>query len=875
MSKELGKAVGLGLLTFGLGSFIGGVAALGRAGAAVGQFLHWQGTMQVLGAAAAAFTGQPTRRAHFSVKGNQFGAALTLPICFGKVRVGGPLVFLGTTGTKNEYLHYAVPVACTHAGGTGALLALYINGRKIAAADIDGSGDVTAGDFAGLVNVRWYNGTATQNVDSTLDSAFGLWASTATGRRVAYAALRFYYNEANDKAFQKAFPGGQAPAVEVAFEGCKVYDPRADDTNGGTGAQRYATPTTWAYNANPILCDATYKIMSRKADKGWGVAAATGIDWDTVADGADVADGDITVPNGSGGSTTIDRYACGVVLDTKRTKRQNSELILSTCLGKAVQVGSQFKLYAGAYDSPATTIDETWLAGGVVSRPKVALGRAFNAFKVIYTRADNDFKDDVSALRKSAAYEAADGDQYLEQELSIPTDNEYRAQYLALVQLDLSRYQRTLVVPCNAKMLDLEPWEPVTVDIDTGHRTYTGTFRVVDWDWNGGSGTVTLQEYAAAPYSQDVANFEQKNATSTPSIVEETPPTPTGLAATGALDQITLDWDPSPTAASTWVVVFEATSSGGSFSEIDEVSGGTTRYIIPKTAAVTRYYKIKRRDSRGNLSAFSSEVTATSTHAADGATAGADWATNLTSRPGELTDGRVSAGLDGIGDLNRNITSTRANSSNVLRRTSGGLFSGDLDATLGAAWGSNLSGRPTELTDGRVATGLNGSGNLQSAVLASATIDGTVASTVRQNAADGDALTVAGSNIRLADARNGIHLGPSNPGARTSNYPNTNLAAEDDGATATVTIIATTLYVGSRSTSNSAASATGLAFSTAYDVGHNDANLAGGAPTLIANTRTGDGIAQGDAQIYDGGVTTPADGGIPTGGNGGGGGYPP
>lgn len=95
-----------------------------------------------------------------------------------------------------------------------------------------------------------------------------------------------------------------------------------------------------------------------------------------------------------------------------------------------------------------------------------------------------------------------------------------------------------------------------------------------------------------------------------------------------------------------------------------------------------------------------------------GATAGADWASNLTSRPTELTDGRVSAGLNASGDLNRNITTTRANSSNLLRYTSGGLFTGDLAATAGADWSSNLTNRPTELTDGRVSAGLNASGVL-------------------------------------------------------------------------------------------------------------------------------------------------------------------
>jgi len=53
-------------------------------------------------------------------------------------------------------------------------------------------------------------------------------------------------------------------------------------------------------------------------------------------------------------------------------------------------------------------------------------------------------------------------------------------------------------------------------------------------------------------------------------------------------------------------------------------------------------------------------------------------------------------------------------------------YSGDLNATLGANWSTNLTSRPTELTDGRVATGLNSSGRVAS-VIRGADLTGTAA----------------------------------------------------------------------------------------------------------------------------------------------------
>lgn len=110
----------------------------------------------------------------------------------------------------------------------------------------------------------------------------------------------------------------------------------------------------------------------------------------------------------------------------------------------------------------------------------------------------------------------------------------------------------------------------------------------------------------------------------------------------------------------------------------------------------------------------------------------ASWTTQITGRPTELTDGRITTALNSSGILQTNITSTLADSSNILRRTAGGLFTGELAADVtsthtaaaitgqgalatlsSAAWATQVSGRPTELTDGRITTALNSSGILQ------------------------------------------------------------------------------------------------------------------------------------------------------------------
>lgn len=770
MSKEAARSIGIGLLTFGIGTLVSGTAGL--AIRAIGTNIALSGASQALAAT-------PGRAAKFQSKGNPISPTAALPIIFGKTRVDGPMAFVGVTGTDQRDLHYAVGFSASHAGGCGGVTDLYLDGRKIAEANIDwaGTGEVSTGDFATFVNGRRYAGTSTQTVDTTLDTAFASWASTAYGRYICYAALRFRFDKAADQAFQKAFPGGRFPMVEATVKGVKVYDPRLDSTNGGAGAHRYTDPLTWEYTnggtdigANPALQAATYLMMARNVG-GWGLDGSTDIDWTSVATAANDCATTITVPNGSGGSTTIAKYTGNLAVDTLRNKWDNLQLICSSMLGRAVVVGNKIKIYAGAYTTPATTITETWLAEGkIVRRPKVPVNRVYNFVKCAYRRADNDYNEDVCNPFTSSAYETADSNRRLPKEISgVGIDHEYRAQYVCNVIGRRSREMDTLILPCNAKALDVEPWEIVTLNITLpSGRALTGTWRIVALEeWDGGGASLTLQPESSALWASTYpTDYTERNAPSAPSLTEETPPLPTNFAATGTATGIDLTWDPLNVQHQLYVLLYRSTTSGGTFSLIRSTDGKATVCSDVFTTRTTYYYKIKVRDARGNLSAYSSEVTATG------------------------------GSLDQVAD----------------------------GATYGKILGSELSSGAHKLT-------------------------------------------VAGSNVRTADARNVNQIFASNSGATLSAQP---LTAADVGATATITVAAFTLYIGSLSVAYNSGSITGLSFSTVYYVYCDDANLAGGTVTFSATTSRLT-PSQANARIYLGKITTPADGAGGTGGSGGGG----
>jgi hypothetical protein len=226
------------------------------------------------------------------------------------------------------------------------------------------------------------------------------------------------------------------------------------------------------------------------------------------------------------------------------------------------------------------------------------------------------------------------------------------------------------------------------------------------------------------------------------------------------------------------------------------------------------------------------------------ATVGANWSTNLTSRPTELTDGRVSAGLDGSGDLNRNVTTSRRDSSNLLGRTSGGLFTGELNADLTSTHTSSDTSN----------------------------VDGTAASTVRSRANDGWNLTQAASGVRLGDQRNMVGAGTTNRISFQSTT--TPVTGGRDLLNASydywIRVNAHDIYIGGTTYSIAEAYVYELAANTDYYAYYDTAsyNFSGYTPSVTTSAAT---VMGSKDRHYFGKAHTPNSGGSGGGGVGGGG----
>ncbi len=142
-----------------------------------------------------------------------------------------------------------------------------------------------------------YTGTATQTVNAALQAAWLLqsigYADAMLGE--AYVVVRIpdstNYRMGN---------------ITVTARMLKVYDPRLDSTNGGSGPQRLTDASTWTWSRNPVLALAHFL-----STPGFGPEET--LDWSTVATCAAIADQTLTL-----GAVTQTRRTVDIFFDQQQ-----------------------------------------------------------------------------------------------------------------------------------------------------------------------------------------------------------------------------------------------------------------------------------------------------------------------------------------------------------------------------------------------------------------------------------------------------------------------------------------------------------------------------------------------------------------------------
>jgi len=541
-------------------------------------------------------------------------------IIYGTARTSGPVVYTNTAptpGTNDNSTLWTVISLCQHE--IEDITEIWLDGDQILSSAIDwaGTGGVTSGKYGPIGGNQVTNfyrrlGTDTQTHVTELATAFSDWTSDYDGKGVAYIVTAFELGTATGEG---VWAQGAPQNIRAVVKGKKVYDPRKDSTQtGGSGAHRLADPATWEWSDNPALCLADYLFDARL---GMGAEGVTydDIDWDLVADAADVCDVSVTIPGGS-----EKRFTCNGALSTGETYAENIKQLLSSMSGQITWSGGKYRIRAAAYEAPTYTFTGDDVIGDVQIQPERTRTQRYNKIRGTYIDPSSDYVATEFIPVENTSYKnTRDGGQTLSQEIRLPfTNSEYMAQRIAFKQLNLNNQQLRCIVPFNWKAMKVAVGDRIQLSVDELSWS-NKVFRVDGWSFSPDSGfNLTLQEDSSSAYADPLlAEYSTRTLAGTVSFADQAVSAPSGLQATSEEEAIFLEWEAPPRASGYDEVVIyaSATSAWSGASEIARTRSNTFRHELAN--GTTRYYWVRSVDVDGRESirdpdSDTSSVTATS-----------------------------------------------------------------------------------------------------------------------------------------------------------------------------------------------------------------------------------------------------------------------
>ncbi|MGA9855751.1 MAG: hypothetical protein WBR29_10790 [Gammaproteobacteria bacterium] len=573
-------------------------------------------------------------------------------IVYGQIKTGGVLCFAmayGSNGTNtNAFLTVTIAHSLTRANSAGTagmpiqgIQGFYINdvfvplltggsyggwneGRGSASGTgacsitqgVDDGNNEPWNNLAGNLWMSFSDGSQTTvdpiistNFPTTVDAEF-------IGYGIAYSTWVMFMS-ADQGTFTGAFPNGiNTPGtLGVVIAGQKLYDPRLDSDNGGSGSQRLTSTSTWIYSSNPALVLADY-LTRAKSDGGCGYSPGSysgssvinsQVNWAAVAAAANICDENVVVPaygatwNVTAWTSTEyqSRYACNMAVQTNQNCDQNVANILKTMAGWLVVAGNQIYMYAGADTSSSGTLDETFLAGPAALSPQIPRNQIYNAVKMTYGQEpQQDYNQAQGMPIINSTYETEDGGVRLWFSDTIPgCNNQFQCQILERIKSAQSRNQQILNLKCNLKALNFQGGDVVDVSLSELGLS-SAPFRIMQYSLSSdytikmmlraeNANTFTLPATPDDVYqAYDVADYQELY-----NITPSAPASPTGITASATTNGNLIQWTAPAPNQYDFQTIYRSTTAGGAsgYAQLGSVVGDSfTDTLI--TAGTTYYY---------------------------------------------------------------------------------------------------------------------------------------------------------------------------------------------------------------------------------------------------------------------------------------------
>ena len=558
-----------------------------------------------------------------------------------------------------------------------ALEGFYVNDGYVA---FGADGNVAG--YNSQLQVYWRSGTELQSVPAILTTNGPGWTANDNGAGVAYVVVAYKADAADAK--NPVWPGGR-PRFRWVVRGLRAYDARLDSSVGGAGAQRWNDPATRVWSDNPIVQRYTWARGIYACDRvgdpaqlliGRGLSA-------TEAPPANVFARANLCDELVGGAK---RYRSGGIISAGESFLEVEEDFAAACAGIITQPQGSVEIDPGeARAVVATFTDDDLLVGSKVRWNKGMLSAAsdewVNTVVARYVEPSLGWAEHAAPVRRDPADITADGASR-EQAVSLGfVSHGAQAGRIAEIIRRLGRLWGRAEVTLGPRWSFIAEGDWVAWQSARHFGGATRTFRVDAWRsdraWHHG---LTLRQISASAYS-DTAPLDD-GSIAAPSPVPPAIGAPSGAAwalaagyqaagdlRTPVLVVTGLSDDPAArfirveyvagTAPITGATVWSDAGVTGpdvQRREIPVAAGGTYRVGISYVVdSVPGDRLVLGPVVAGPVTYADGTPVADLQPAEGGATSGADWGTNLTSRPAELTDGRVSAGLSSDGSQQQGV----------------------------------------------------------------------------------------------------------------------------------------------------------------------------------------------------------------------------
>ena len=360
----------------------------------------------------------------FISRGDTITEPQSKKIIYGRNKVEGTVVFIGTSGSGSRYLNLVVAFAGHECESIDQV---YLDDRPLL------TNGAVSGEFSGVVTYYQKLGTANQTYISQLATEVGgaVWTSAHKLNGICYAYMRILYSE--------DLFGNDAPAVSAVIKGKKLYDPR--------------TATT-SYSDNPALVINDFLMDSVV---GFG-SPLSGIDTASVS----VAANDCDFLVAKKDTSTEKRYTCNGVLDTADSIGQNAQKILDTMFGQLSYLGGVFAVYSGNYSLTGIVgFDDDFLSALVLDNRN--LRDSYNGAKGSYKTELLDWRDEEYPEYQLASGVTIDGEErWLSNDLPMVTSPS-TAQRLSKIKVMRSRAVREVTFESKLSLFDIRSGDTISL----------------------------------------------------------------------------------------------------------------------------------------------------------------------------------------------------------------------------------------------------------------------------------------------------------------------------------------------------------------------------------------------------------------------------